>query len=93
MSYHLCEHCGGKSHLFGQGGGEDIASSYQTRLLGQLPLDIAIREDADLGKSEIIENSTGEIAMLYRKIARNMAAQLFFQLDSRSPQTAEITLL
>lgn len=90
MSYHLCQNCGEKSHLFGQGGGEDIAGSYQTRLLGQLPLDIAIRQDADLGKSEIIENSAGEIALLYRKIARNMAAQLFYQLDSRSPQTAEI---
>ena len=93
MSYHLCDNCGIKSHLFGQGGGEDIAATYQTRLLGQLPLDIAIREDADLGKSAIIENSAGEIAMLYRKIARNMAAQLFFQLDSRSPTTAEITIL
>ncbi|WP_063890934.1 iron-sulfur cluster carrier protein ApbC [Thalassomonas viridans] len=90
MSYHLCQHCGEKSHLFGQGGGEDIAANYQTRLLGQLPLDIAIRQDADLGKSEIIENSAGEIALLYRKIARNMAAQLFYQLDSRSPDTAEI---
>ncbi|WP_281560468.1 iron-sulfur cluster carrier protein ApbC [Thalassomonas sp. RHCl1] len=93
MSYHLCEHCGEKSHLFGQGGGGDIATSYRTRLLGQLPLDIAIRQDADLGKSEIIENSAGEIALLYRKIARNMAAQLFYQLDSRSPNTAEIVTL
>ncbi|WDE14074.1 iron-sulfur cluster carrier protein ApbC [Thalassomonas haliotis] len=93
MSYHLCEHCGEKSHLFGQGGGGDIADSYKTRLLGQLPLDIAIRQDADLGKSEIIENSAGEIALLYRKIARNMAAQLFYQLDNRSPDTAEVITL
>ena len=92
MSYHQCENCGHQSHLFGEGGGADIADVYQTQLLGQLPLDIHIRQDADFGKSSIIENSTSEITQLYRKIARNVAAQLFLQLDNRSPQTADVCL-
>lgn len=90
MSYHTCENCGHHAYLFGKDGGAEIAKNYQTKLLGQLPLDIAIREDADLGKSPIIENSTSEISLMYRKIARNISAQLFLQLDSRSPQTAEV---
>ncbi len=92
MSYHLCENCGHQSHVFGEGGGADIANAYQTRLLGQLPLDITIRQDADFGKSPIIENSTSELTQLYRKIARNVAGQLFLQLDNRSPQTADVCL-
>tara|TARA_B110000908_G_C10191754_1_gene420829 strand:- start:83 stop:1273 length:1191 start_codon:yes stop_codon:yes gene_type:complete len=92
MSYHQCENCGHQSHLFGEGGGADIAHAYQTKLLGQFPLDISIRQDADFGKSPIIENSTSELTQLYRKIARNVAGQLFLQLDRRSPQTAKISL-
>ncbi len=90
MSYHLCESCGHQSHIFGESGGEHMAEDHQTKLLGQLPLDIAIRQDADLGESDIIENSAGEIANHYRKIARNVSAQLFLQCDNASPFTAII---
>ena len=92
MSYHRCESCGHQAHLFGKGGGEDIAKKYDTRLLGQLPLDINIREGADAGKSAIIQNSTSEITQVYRKIARNIAAQLFCQLDDRSANTVDVCL-
>lgn len=90
MSYHLCENCGHKSHIFGEAGGEQMAKLKQTQLLGQLPLDINIRQDADFGESPIIENSASEIAVLYRKIARNIAGQLFLQLDNASPLTAKV---
>jgi len=91
MSYHLCENCGHQSHIFGEAGGEHMAHDHQTKLLGQLPLDIAIRQDADLGESDVFENSAGEIANHYRKIARNVSAQLFLQCDNASPLTATIT--
>ncbi|SEL45898.1 ATP-binding protein involved in chromosome partitioning [Colwellia chukchiensis] len=90
MSFHQCQQCGHQSHLFGEGGGERIANNENTPLLGQLPLDIRIREDADSGNSVINENSTGELALLYRNIARKVAAQIYYQLDMRSPTTAEI---
>lgn len=90
MSYHLCENCGHKSHIFGEAGGEQMAKSKQTLLLGQLPLDIHIRQDADFGQSDIIENSTGDIACLYRRIARNITGQLFLQLDNASPLTTSV---
>jgi len=90
MSYHLCENCGHKSHIFGEAGGLEMAKSKQTQLLGQLPLSIDIRQDADFGQSDIVENSTGDIAHLYRKIARNIVGQLFLQLDNASPLTPTI---
>ena len=92
MSYHLCENCGHQSHIFGKAGGEKMAERQQTQLLGQLPLNVNIRQDADRGQSELIENSTGEIAMHYRKIAGNMAAQLFLQCDNASPLTPKVEI-
>jgi ATP-binding protein involved in chromosome partitioning len=90
MSYHVCENCGHQSHLFGDSGGKSMANKQKTQLLGQLPLDINIRQDADFGQSDIVENSAGEIAIQYRKIARNMTAQLFLQCDNASPKNATV---
>ncbi|PHR80650.1 MAG: iron-sulfur cluster carrier protein ApbC [Colwellia sp.] len=92
MSYHLCDNCGHKSHIFGDAGGKEMAKSKQTQLLGQLPLDMNIRQDADFGQSDIIENSTGDIAQLYRRIARNIVGQLFLQLDNASPLTPTVEI-
>ena len=91
MSYHICDNCGHHSHLFGKDGGANLANEQHTRLLGQLPLNINIREHADQGELAIIENTASEIAQQYRNIAQNVAAQLFLQLDTRSPQTAVIS--
>jgi ATP-binding protein involved in chromosome partitioning len=93
MSYHLCENCGHKSHIFGEAGGLEMAQSKQTQLLGQLPLDIRLRQDADFGQSDIIENSAGDIAHLYRRIARNIVGQLFLQLDNASPLTPTVEIV
>jgi ATP-binding protein involved in chromosome partitioning len=93
MSYHLCDNCGHKSHIFGEAGGLQMAESKQTQLLGQLPLDMNIRQDADFGQSDIIENSTGDIAHLYRRIARSIAGQLFLQLDNASPLTPMVEII
>jgi ATP-binding protein involved in chromosome partitioning len=92
MSYHLCDNCGHKSHIFGEAGGKQMADSKHTQLLGQLPLDMTFRQDADFGESDIIENSTGDIAQLYRRIARNIVGQLFLQLDNASPLTPTVEI-
>lgn len=90
MSYHVCDNCGEHAHIFGEGGGQFVAEQYETPLLGALPLNTVIREDADHGICIVIENSTGEIAQQYRKIARNLAVECFLQLDNRSPMNATI---
>lgn len=92
MSYHQCENCGHHSHLFGEGGGQRVADKYDTQLLGQLPLDVGIRRDADQGVSPLLTDNTSNISEQYRKIARTIAAQLYLQLDSRSPNTAKLLI-
>ena len=74
MSTHICSECGHTEAIFGSGGGERIAQQYGTPLLGQLPLDLAIREQADAGRPTLVAEPDGTIAQNYRDIARHLAA-------------------
>ncbi|XSG85720.1 MAG: iron-sulfur cluster carrier protein ApbC [Methylohalobius sp. ZOD2] len=76
MSFHICSQCGHEESIFGHGGGERLAQKYGVPLLGSLPLDISIRENADGGHPSVVAEPDGRIAQSYRGIARNMAARL-----------------
>lgn len=49
MSEMICPHCEERSALFGTGGGERLARDLGAPLLGQIPLDAALREAGDIG--------------------------------------------
>jgi len=76
MSFHVCPKCGHESHIFGSGGAERMSKEYGTELLGQLPLDIAIREQADSGKPTVVSDPDGQAAEIYRRIARRCAVKI-----------------
>jgi len=74
MSLHICTNCGHADPIFGSGGGERIARDYQTELLGQLPLDARIREQADDGCPTVVAEPEADLASRYRAIARKVGA-------------------
>lgn len=76
MSFHVCPKCGHQSHIFGAGGAERMCREYGTELLGQLPLDEAIREQADSGKPTVVSDPEGTSAEIYRRIARRCAVKI-----------------
>lgn len=76
MSTHICSRCGHEEYIFGSGGGEAMARQYNVDLLGSLPLDIRIREQADGGKPSVVADPDGAISASYRDIARRAAAKL-----------------
>jgi ATP-binding protein involved in chromosome partitioning len=76
MSFHVCPKCGHQSHIFGSGGAEKMSRDYGTELLGQLPLDEAIRSHADSGKPTVVSDPDGPIAAIYKKIARRCAVKI-----------------
>jgi ATP-binding protein involved in chromosome partitioning len=76
MSFHLCPKCGHESHIFGSGGAAKMSKDYGTELLGQLPLDESIREQADSGKPTVVSDPDGKIAEIYRRIARRCAVKI-----------------
>ncbi|UTW45438.1 iron-sulfur cluster carrier protein ApbC [bacterium SCSIO 12696] len=85
MALHICSQCGHSEPVFGEGGGERIARDYQTQLLGSLPLDRTIREQVDGGNPTVVAEPDGQVAAIYRDIARKVVAQLQ-QTDSAIPE-------
>jgi ATP-binding protein involved in chromosome partitioning len=76
MAMHTCSQCGHTEHIFGAGGGERMAKEYDVEYLGGLPLDIRIRQQADSGRPTVVADPDGELAELYRKIARKVAVKI-----------------
>jgi len=79
MSTHVCSECGHEEAIFGSGGGVQMAADFEVELLGQLPLDMAIREQTDSGCPTVVADPDGVIAASYRLTARRMAARLAMQ--------------
>ncbi|MGA2188373.1 MAG: iron-sulfur cluster carrier protein ApbC [Steroidobacteraceae bacterium] len=76
MSVHVCTHCGHVEHVFGSGGGARMAEQYGVQLLGELPLDIRIREDADGGAPTVVAEPGSARGLAYLQMARRTAARL-----------------
>src|SRR5207237_5150409 len=67
MSMHICSHCGHEEHIFGEGGAERMGKDYNVELLGALPLDIKIREQADSGMPTVVADPDGRSAQIYKQ--------------------------
>ena len=77
MSVHCCESCGHISHPFGSGGGSKISGELGVPLLGQLPLSMEIRQQADGGTPTVRAAPESAASELYRDAARHLAARLW----------------
>ena len=69
MSYFLCPHCGGRSDIFGHGGARAEAERLGVPFLGEVPLDIEIRQKSDAGLPVVATAPDGPHAQCYRDIA------------------------
>ena len=76
MSVHVCSNCGHVEHVFGSAGGARMAKQYGVQLLGELPLDVRIREQADGGVPTVVAEPDSERARAYLRMARSAAARL-----------------
>src|SRR5690348_1919193 len=70
MATHVCSNCGHEEHVFGEGGGARMAEQYGVPLLGSLPLDIRIREQADGGNPTVAAMPDSDLALRDRKSTR-----------------------
>lgn len=92
MSGHICSQCGHQEFIFGSGGAQRLAEATSSELLGALPLDMSIREQADGGHPTVAVNPESAIAKIYRDIARRMAAKLSLQPKSFSDKFPKIVV-
>jgi len=76
MAVHICSQCGHAEHIFGADGGKKMAAEYGMPYLGALPLNINIRLQADTGTPTVVAEPDGEIAGLYKAMARQVAVAI-----------------
>ncbi|HEY6315801.1 MAG TPA: Mrp/NBP35 family ATP-binding protein [Streptosporangiaceae bacterium] len=81
MSYLVCPHCGEQQEVFGSGGGASVAAALgrltgaPVPLLGQVPLDVRLREGGDAGVPLVLGEPDSPAALALRKIADELDAR------------------
>jgi ATP-binding protein involved in chromosome partitioning len=74
MSYFECPHCGERSEIFSHGGGARFAGALGTDLLGEVPLDIRVRQGGDEGRPPVVHDPKSGPALAFKSIAEKLAA-------------------
>ena len=92
MAVHVCSKCGHTEHIFGQDGGRKMAAEYSMDYLGALPLDINIRLQADNGRPTVVADPDGEVAALYKAVARQVAVKIAAQAKDFSSKFPTISV-
>ncbi len=85
MSYFLCPHCGGRSEIFSHGGARREAERLDTEFLGEVPLDLAIRETSDAGHPIVVSDPASPNARLFRDIAARVWEKVSGESALRAP--------
>jgi len=81
MSYLVCPHCGEQMDVFGSGGGEAVAATLSqltgttVPLLGQVPLDMRLREGGDNGTPLVLDDPSSPAALQLAKIADALSSR------------------
>src|SRR5262245_46019927 len=76
MSYYICPHCNSQDYIFGHGGGSRAAEQLGIPFLGEVPLDLAIRRQSDIGQPIVVAQPDAASARTLRSIAEKVAAQV-----------------
>ena len=92
MAVHVCSQCGHVEHIFGAEGGKKMAEQYGMPYLGALPLDIQIRLQADSGKPTVVADPDGEVAGIYKAVARQVAVGIAQKAKDFSAKFPTITV-
>jgi ATP-binding protein involved in chromosome partitioning len=76
MSMFICPKCGTRSDIFGHGGARHEAQRMGVPFLGEVPLEMSIRETSDAGLPIVATQPDSAQAAAYRAIAANVRDQL-----------------
>jgi len=69
MSYFCCPNCGHRTDIFSHGGARLEAEKLNAEFLGEIPLDIRIRETSDAGTPIVVAEPDSALAKSYMEIA------------------------
>ena len=92
MSYFACPHCGERSDIFDHGGAKREALKLGVDFLGELPLDMTIRETSDGGKPIVVSDPESPHAKTYRDIAATIWDKVGEVLGERAEKAPRIVV-
>jgi ATP-binding protein involved in chromosome partitioning len=73
MSWFVCPHCGERTSIFGDGGGQEAADTLSVPLFGQVPIEPALREGGDSGVPIVVRDPDSPAGTVLREAARSIA--------------------
>ena len=92
MSTFICPHCENETHIFGHGGARREADKLGMVFLGEIPLDIEIRETSDGGRPVVVSNPDSAHAQRYVAIAKAIWADITTRLEGPSRAAPHIVM-
>ena len=92
MSCLICPDCGKRIPVFGKDGGKNLCKEMCIPFLGEVPMELGLQQDEDLGVNWLEKNPESESAKAFREIAQYLHGTLVFKhtpyvpsFDSCSP--------
>jgi ATP-binding protein involved in chromosome partitioning len=85
MATFVCPNCGAESHIFGHGGARREAERLGVSFLGEVPLDMTLRESSDAGRPVVAIDPDGAHARVYKSIAAQVWGTLAGGTGQRQP--------
>jgi ATP-binding protein involved in chromosome partitioning len=92
MSYFACPHCGERTEIFSHGGAKREAVRLGADFLGEIPLDVAIRETSDEGKPIVASDPDSPLSKIYREIADKVWEKAQLILGERARKAPRIVV-
>lgn len=93
MSWHVCENCGHLSSPFGVEGAQKLTEQFNIEILGQIPLDIALRTDLDAGCPTIIARENHPITQIFLNLAAKIGAKNYLKQKKELDNTISINII
>lgn len=90
MSYYQCPKCGHSEHIFGRDGAKRTGEELNMELLGQVPLEIGIRETSDAGTPIVASHPDSPVARVYCSIANRLRHKLRLVKPQLGPRQADL---
>ncbi len=76
MSYFVCPNCGTKTEIFSHGGGKKFAAENSLPFLGEIPIDLEVREGGDKGTPVVVKNPDSPVSKAFEDAARNIVEKI-----------------
>jgi ATP-binding protein involved in chromosome partitioning len=86
MSYFCCPNCGHRTEIFSHGGARLEAEKLGAEFLGEIPLDIRIRETSDAGTPIVIEDPGSPLSQAYMQIAARVWEKISGTVPRQAPK-------